>query len=34
MVIWYDFPIAGAPGWRGPAQIATVNESEGNAIAR
>lgn len=30
--IWYDPPNEDAPGWRGPAQIAVVNEHEGDVI--
>ena len=32
--IWYDLPNKDAPGRRGPAQIATVIEIEGNVIVR
>lgn len=32
--IWYDPPNIETPGWRGPAQIATVNDGEGNVTAR
>ena len=32
--ISYDLFNTHIPGWRGPAQIATVNEGEGNAAAR
>ena len=32
--IWYDPPNEDTPGWRGPAQIASVQENEGNVIVR
>lgn len=32
--IRYDHPNKDIPGWRGPAQIDTVNDGEGNIIAR
>ena len=32
--IWYDPPSKDTPGWRGPAQIASVNVGEGNVIVR
>ena len=32
--IWYDLPNEDAPGWRGPAQIATVIEGEGDLTVR
>ena len=32
--IWYDPPRKGTPGWRGPAQIATVNKGGGNITVR
>ena len=32
--IWYDLPNKDTPGWRGPAQIASVQETEGNVRVR
>ena len=32
--IWYDPPNKDTPGRRGPAQIVTVNDGEGNDIVR
>lgn len=32
--IWHDLPNKDAPGWREFAQIVSVQEVEGNAIAR
>ena len=32
--IWYDPPNKDTFGWRGPAQIAAVNESDGNIPIR
>ena len=32
--IWYDPPNKDTPGWRGPAQISSVNEDEGNITVR
>lgn len=32
--VWYDFPNGDAPGWRGPAQIVSVNLDKGGLAAR
>ena len=32
--IWFDPPNKDTPGWRGPAQISSINDGEGNITVR